>query len=153
MQHYEGTLRGIRGNDIYYQGWRPDGACRAVLVIVHGLAEHGGRYANLVERLVPRGYAAYALDHPGHGRSGGPRAYIGRFHEFTDGVALFVDRVRELEPDRPLFLVGHSMGGLIGALYLIRHQGVCTGAILSGPSVKKPDNVSPVTIAAGPPPR
>lgn len=149
MNHYEGTLRGVRDSDIYYQAWRPDGEARAVLIIVHGLAEHSGRYGNLVRRFVPQGYAVCALDHVGHGRSGGLRAYVERFADFSGTLALFVERVRGLEADTPLFLVGHSMGGLIAGCYLIGHQALFAGAILSGPSVRVPENLSAVTAAAG----
>jgi alpha-beta hydrolase superfamily lysophospholipase len=74
MQRTEGSFRGLGGLSIYTQQWLPEGPPRAVLLLVHGYAEHSGRYGNLVEHFVPRGYAICALDHRGHGRSEGERA-------------------------------------------------------------------------------
>ena len=69
MKHQEGSFKGIRDASIYYQCWLPEGKSKAVLLIVHGLAEHSGRYMNVVNHFVPLGYAVYALDHIGHGKS------------------------------------------------------------------------------------
>ncbi len=149
MQHQEGVFMGVRGAGLYYQGWLPEGEVRAVLLIVHGLAEHSGRYMNLVDRFVPLGYAVYGIDHVGHGRSEGRRLYVERFVDYTEPLRTYTDMVRRWQPDKPVFLVGHSMGGLIGALHLIDHQTELAGAVLSGPAVKVPGNISPATMAAG----
>ncbi|MCK4681802.1 alpha/beta hydrolase, partial [Candidatus Bipolaricaulota bacterium] len=69
MKHKEGFFTGVRGADIYYQCWLPEGEPRAVLLIVHGLAEHSGRYMNVVDHFIPLGYAVYSIDHLGHGKS------------------------------------------------------------------------------------
>ena len=71
--HRESELAGAGGVKIYWQAWSPLGRPRAVVVIAHGVSEHSGRYGYVAERLVREGYAVYALDHRGHGRSGGPR--------------------------------------------------------------------------------
>jgi acylglycerol lipase len=149
MEHLEGTFKGVRETGIYYQGWLPTGPVKAVLLIVHGLAEHSGRYLNLVNYFVPLGYAVYGIDHPGHGQSDGTRVYVDRFEDFTRTVIEFVDMIRDWQPDQSIFLVGHSMGGLIGACYLLDHQDGLTGAILSGPAVKIPDKISPAIILLG----
>jgi alpha-beta hydrolase superfamily lysophospholipase len=149
MNHREGTFRGIRDARIYYQCWLPDGEPKAALLLVHGLAEHSGRYANLVDHFAPLGYALYGLDHLGHGKSDGTRVYVNRFSDYVDTLKIYVDMVRDWEPGRPVFLVGHSMGGLIGALFLLDHQEDLAGAVLSGPAVKVPDNISGGTIVAG----
>jgi len=70
MKHQIGFFSGVRGTNIYYQAWLPEGEPRAVLLLVHGLAEHSGRYMNVVNTFVPKGYAVYGLDHSGHGKSG-----------------------------------------------------------------------------------
>jgi acylglycerol lipase len=149
MKHQEGTFKGVRDADIYYQYWLPEDEPKAVLLIVHGLAEHSGRYMNVVNHFVPLGYGVYGLDHLGHGRSDGTRVYVERFEDYTDTLKIYSDMVRQWQPDKPFFLVGHSMGGLIGALYLLDHQAELAGAVLSGPCVKVPDNVSPVTVLLG----
>lgn len=149
MRHQEGTFKGIRNTSIYYQCWLPEGESRAVLLIVHGLAEHSGRYMNVVNHFVPLGYAVYGVDHVGHGRSSGTRVYVERFEDYTETLKIYFDMVRRWQPDKPIFLVGHSMGGLIGADYLLSHQAELTGAVLSGPAVKVHDTVSPAAIFVG----
>jgi acylglycerol lipase len=149
MEHQEGTFKGVRDADIYYQYWLPAGEPKAILLIVHGLAEHSGRYMNVVNHFVPLGYGVYGIDHLGHGRSDGTRVHVERFEDYTDTLKIYSDMVRQWQPDKPLFLVGHSMGGLIGVVYVLDHQDELTGAVLSGPSVKVPDDVSPVTVLLG----
>jgi len=149
MKHQDGFFKGIRGANIYFQSWLPEGDPRAVLLVVHGLAEHCGRYMNLVNHFLPLGYAVYGIDHIGHGKSDGTRVHVERFEDFTSTLKIFFDMVRQCQPGKPVFLVGHSMGGLIGAAYLLEHQAELSGAVLSGPSVKVPDNISSTTILLG----
>jgi len=149
MEHRDGFFAGVRDSAIYYQCWQPETECKAVLLIVHGLAEHCGRYMNVVNHFVPLGYAVYGLDHIGHGKSEGTRVYVGRFAEYTDTVKLYFDLIRLEHPDKPIYLVGHSMGGLIGALYLLEHPRELAGAVLSGPLVKMSDDLSPVVVFMG----
>lgn len=149
MKHQEGVFRGARGAGLYYQGWLPEGEVGAVLLVVHGLAEHSGRYMNLVNRFVPLGYAVYGIDHVGHGRSEGRRLYVKRFADYTEPLKTYVDMVRCWQPDKPVFLVGHSMGGLIGALHLFDHQKDLAGAVLSGPAVKAPGNIPAAIVFIG----
>lgn len=147
MRHQEGFFTGVRGTGIYYQCWLPEGEPRAVLLIVHGLAEHSGRYMNVADHFVPLGYAVYSIDHLGHGKSGGTRVYVKEFDDYIDTLSVYVDMVHKWQPGRSLFLVGHSMGALISALFLLDHQAELAGAILSGPSVKVPSNTSSITIS------
>ncbi len=149
MNHQEGYFKGVQGANLYYQGWLPEGRSVAVLLIVHGLAEHSGRYGNVVNYFVPRGYAVYGIDHPGHGHSDGPRAYVERFQDFLDPLKVFLGRIRDWQPETPIFLVGHSLGGLISAAYLLDQPDEPAGAILSAPSVKMPGSVSTLTLLAG----
>jgi len=149
MKHQEGFFRGVRGSNNYFQYWLPETTPKAALLLVHGLAEHSGRYANLVAHLVPRGYAVYGMDHVGHGKSDGARAYVERFDDFVRPLRTYFGMVREWQPDAPIFLVGHSLGGLIGATYLLDYQDGLQGAIISGPAVKVPGNISPAIVLAG----
>ncbi len=149
MQHREGFLQGVRNAKIYYQAWLPEAECRTVLLVVHGLAEHSGRYMNVVNHFVPLGYAVYSLDHIGHGKSEGTRVYVERFADYTETLKSYFDLIRLENPDKPVFLVGHSMGGLIGAFYLLEHQAELAGAVLSGPLAKVPDNTSPAIVFMG----
>ena len=149
MKRQQGFFKGVRDANIYYQGWLPEDESKAVLLIVHGLAEHSGRYMNVVNHFVPLGYAVYGLDHLGHGQSDGTRVYVERFEDFTDTLKIYFDMVRVWQPDRPIFLVGHSLGGLISAVYLLDHQAELAGAVISAPVVKVPDSTSPMIILAG----
>jgi alpha-beta hydrolase superfamily lysophospholipase len=149
MKHQEGTFKGARDATIYYQCWLPEGEPKAVLLIVHGLAEHSGRYMNLVNHFVPLGYAVYGIDHVGHGKSDGVRVYLDRFQDFTETLKIYFDMIRGWQPEKPVFLVGHSMGGLISAAYLLDHQAELAGTVLSGPGVKVPDTISPLIIFVG----
>jgi alpha-beta hydrolase superfamily lysophospholipase len=122
---------------------------KAVLILVHGLGEHCGRYGNVVRHFVPLGYAVYGMDHIGHGRSGGAREAVQRFEDYTDTLAIFYDLVQARQPEKPLFLLGHSMGGLIAFHSLLDHQARFQGAVLSAPSAKVSDRISRATIFMG----
>ena len=149
MEHREDTFKGVRNADIYYQAWLPDGEVEAVILLVHGIGEHSGRYTNNVNYFVPRGYAIYALDHLGHGKSDGEREVIERFSDYTDTLGIFSGMVREWQPGKPIFILGHSMGGLITSTYLLDHQDEFQGAILSAPAIKPGGDISGATIAVG----
>ncbi|HEY5158001.1 MAG TPA: lysophospholipase [Anaerolineales bacterium] len=149
MNHTEGTFKGIRNANIFYQAWLPDGKVRAVLLLVHGAAEHTGRYMNIVNHFVPLGYAVYGLDHFGHGRSDGQRVYVERFDDYIEPLKTFYTMVKGWQPDKPIFILGHSLGGLIESYYLLDHQKDFTGAVISAPYIKIPDTISPLTITIG----
>ena len=149
MKHHEGFFEDVGNTRIYHQCWLPESNPKAVLMIVHGLGEHSGRYVNVVNHFVPAGFAVYGMDHPGHGKSGGARKYVNRFEDFIDPVKAYFKKIQGWQAGKPIFLVGHSMGGLISTVYLLDHQAGLQGAILSGPSVKIPDNISPITIFIG----
>ena len=128
----EDFLSGAKGARIFWRSWIPEQP-RAVVVIAHGGAEHGGRYRHVVERLVPEGFAVYAIDHRGHGRSDGRRAQIGRMAHVVDDLDQLVRRANGTHPQLPLFLLGHSVGGLIAAAYTLDHGEQLTGLVLSAP--------------------
>jgi len=133
--HFEMTLYASDGMMLYAQGWRPHGTPRASLVIVHGLRDHGGRYAQLARELSRRGWAVFAADLRGHGRSQGRRATVQRFDQYVGDLALTVAHVRSWLPDAPLFVLGHSMGGTIASLYAERPEAVLDGLVLSAPAL------------------
>lgn len=149
MSHSEGSFKGVRNADIYYQSWLPDGNVTAVLVIVHGLGEHSGRYMNIVNHFVPLGYAVYGFDHIGHGQSEGKREVIRRFTDYTETLTRYFNKIKEFQYGKPIFLLGHSMGGLIVSHYLLEHRPGFNGAIISAPLVKVSDTISNTTIFFG----
>jgi acylglycerol lipase len=149
MAHVAGTFSGPRGVDIFWQSWLPDGAPKGVVLLVHGLGEHSGRYTNVVHRLVPEGYAVYALDHMGHGQSQGAREVIHTFEDLTEPLWQFRQQVVPRHSGVPTFLLGHSMGGLIASLHALDHAEGLSGLVLSAPAVYVGEGVSALTIAMG----
>ncbi len=149
MKHIEGNFKGVRNVNLYYQAWLPEENVKAVLLVVHGMGEHSGRYMNVVDHFVPLGVAVYGLDHIGHGKSDGTREYVECFDDFTDTLTIFYNMVAEWQADKPIFILGHSMGGLITSYYLIDHQVKFKGAVISAPAVKVGDSISQATITMG----
>ena len=135
----EWTLTGHGGLELFARSWLPEGTPRPepkdVVVIAHGYGEHGDRYGNVVERLVPAGYAVHAIDHRGHGRSGGRRAVVDRMERVIEDLHEFVEQVRSRQGGGKVKLLGHSMGGSIALGYALRYPNDLSGLILSGPAV------------------
>lgn len=126
------TLSAADGTRLHALRWAAD-APRAALLLSHGLGEHAGRYAALARDLAPRGIEVHALDHRGHGRSGGARAYVERFSQLVDDFEAFRRHVAgQLPAGLPVFVLGHSLGGLIVLRWLEAYpQAGLSGAILS----------------------
>ena len=114
------------------------------MVIAHGVSEHSDRYAHVGERLASAGYAVHALDHRGHGHSGGRRAVIDRLAHALDDLDALIDAARSRHPGLPLFLLGHSMGGGVALAYAVRRQEKLAGLALSAPLAVL-ETASPVT--------
>ncbi len=149
MKHQEGFFEGVRKAKIYHQSWTPEGESKAAMLLVHGLAEHSGRYMNVVDHFVPLDFAIYGVDHLGHGKSDGTRVFVERFEDFTDTLGNFLSMLKAWQPGKPIFLVGHSMGGLIAPLFALSHQSDLAGLIISAPLSKVPDYISPLVVAVG----
>jgi alpha-beta hydrolase superfamily lysophospholipase len=113
---YEGEFQGSEGS-VFYRRWEPEGPPIRIVQIVHGYAEHGGRYASVARALAARGAVVYADDHIGHGRSDGERALIANFDHVLDDLHSLSVIARSEHPGIPLVLVGHSMGGLLSGRF------------------------------------
>lgn len=134
MINATGTLAGAGGREIFWRSWASDtDPARGAVVIVHGAGEHSGRYQHVAQRLVAEGYAVYALDHRGHGRSDGPRALIDRLDRAVADIDGVVMMARGAHPELPVFMLAHSMGGTFAVQYALAHQQHLAGLILSGP--------------------
>lgn len=136
MQKSEGTFETTGGLRLFERSWLPDGDAKGVLVIVHGYAEHSGRYEYVGAWLARRGYAVHALDLRGHGRSEGERVFVRSFNEYLDDVDAFLARVRERHAGATPWLLGHSMGGSIVALSAVTRRPGVRGLLLSGAGLK-----------------
>jgi lysophospholipase len=137
-RHEELGARTADGLELYGQAWLP-AAPRGVIVIVHGLAEHGGRYRETAGFFAAQGWAVYAGDLRAHGRSPDPpragRVHVDRFTDYFLDVDALTALARQRHPGLPLVLLGHSMGGLIATRYALRQPDQLSGAIISSPAL------------------
>jgi alpha-beta hydrolase superfamily lysophospholipase len=138
-----GSLSTEDGLTLHTQHWAPNHAPTAIVVLVHGYAEHCGRYNHVAGTFVKQGAAVYAYDHRGHGRSEGRRAYVDRFEQYLEDLALFRASVQARSPDLPVFLFGHSMGGLIALLHALNESPDLRGLLLSAPAVEVNPDLAP----------
>lgn len=134
------------GAKLHVTHWLPEGLPKAVVLLAHGYAEHAGRYAHVAKRLTDAGYAVYAVDHWGHGRSDGEGGYVPRFSAFLDGMTELLTLVEINHGDTPRLLLGHSMGGLIATLFLIERQQAFVAAAVSGPAILPAEPPSRFTV-------
>jgi alpha-beta hydrolase superfamily lysophospholipase len=125
----EDTFTGSGGVKLSYRSWRPTDSARAVLVIVPGFNSHSGYYEWAAGRLTAAGVAVYAVDLRGRGKSDGERFFVAKFDEYLSDVDGMVNVARSDEPDLPVFVLGHSAGGVLACLYTLDHQARLAGLI------------------------
>ena len=145
MNHTTFWLTANDRSRLYVNQWLPDAPPKALIMVSHGMAEHGGRYVRLAEALCGAGYGVFALDQRGHGRTA-DEGTLGLFAE-QDGwnkvvgdLASLNQHIGQQLPGVPIILVGHSMGSYIAQAYLLHHSASLHGAILSG------SNFQPVAL-------
>jgi acylglycerol lipase len=131
--HIEGYLTGVRNVELYWQGWRPGGRVTGVVLLCHGAFEHSGRYRNVVDALVPDGWAVYGLDLRGHGKSGGQKAHVDSFSDWVEDFDRFTREVTGRHLGLPVFVLGHSLGGQIALAYALDDPQSLHGLVLSAP--------------------
>ena len=143
----EGSFEGVEGVTIFTREWQPTGKPRGVLVISHGLNAHSGLYEWAAQQFTSNGLAVHALDHRGRGRSEGERFFVKKFADWTGDLATFIDIVKTREPGLPVFLLGHSAGGVIACGYALEHQDEIAGLICEdfAYQVPAPDIVLAIT--------
>lgn len=126
----ESSFEGVGGLKIFTRSWRSTVAKpRAIVVIVPGFNAHSGQYMWVAEQFVEDGLAVYALDLRGRGNSDGERFYVQKFEDYVNDVATFVTMVKSQEPGLPVFLLGHSAGGVVSCIYTLEHQAELAGLI------------------------
>lgn len=155
MRRIESHFKGPRGHVLFRRVWlpaaepaAPGGAARRVLVIVHGLFEHSGRYDATAAWFSARGCAVHAYDQQGHGRSEGRRAHVRRFGDLLDDLAALLALVHAEHAGLPLFLLGHSMGGLVVAAFLREREADVAGAVTTGAALAVSEKLSAAKIAS-----
>jgi alpha-beta hydrolase superfamily lysophospholipase len=143
------TFSGVGGVDIVYDTWTPNIEPRGTVVLSHGFGEHARRYDHVARRFGEAGLVTYALDHRGHGRSGGPRVRVRRLSEYTDDFATLVGIADREHPGLTRTVLGHSMGGGIALAYASEHGPDYDLLVLSGPAIAAQDGVKPLLAVVG----
>jgi alpha-beta hydrolase superfamily lysophospholipase len=148
MKSSEGTFQAGSSLELFYKSWHPQGNSKAVLVVVHGVAEHSNRYMNLVDNLVPAKITIYTYDQRGHGNSPGQRGYIDSWEDYREDFKRFLGLVQQQEPDLPLYAYGHSQGALTILDFLIHESNQISGAIVSGSPLNSDQAASPLLVVS-----
>lgn len=138
------TLVTDDGTQLHTQYWAPSGSPEAIVLLVHGYAEHCNRYGGVARTFVAQNARVHTYDQRGYGRSGGPRAYVDSFETYLDDLAQVLQAVRSQCPDRPLFLFGHSMGGLVVLKYVLERAPSLRGLLLSAPALEINPDLAPL---------
>ena len=124
------SFKGVGGVQIYAGSWHPEGTQpRAIVVIAHGFNSHSGFYAWVTEQFVHSGFSVYALDHRGRGKSEGERYFVNSVTEYVDDLGTLIQQAKAKQPGIPLYLLGHSAGGVISCTYALDHQTELSGLI------------------------
>jgi len=123
---------------LYYRSWASDGESKATVMLIHGLGEHCQRYEALASYLIEAGYNFSSMDLPCHGQSEGIRGHVDSFDVFQHAALSLYAQIETAYPGKPIFLLGHSMGGLIATRLLLEHQDKFHGALLSGAAIQSP---------------
>lgn len=139
-RHDTGSFTGKGGVEIFFQKWIVDKA-KAVMIIVHGIGEHSGRYENLLNSLAGKKISIYAMDMRGHGNSDGKRGHIDSFMDYVYDLKLFLEYIKEENRGNPIILYGHSMGGVIAAKYAMTYPEDISMLSLSSPAFALAVNV------------
>jgi acylglycerol lipase len=129
----EWAVRAPGGPALFGQSWGPRTPPRVAILIVHGLAEHSGRYAATAAALADAGFAVHAVDYRGHGRSQGGRVHVDRIEDYVADARAALEEVRRRPPARPVFVLGHSQGGLIALKLALDDPGAIDGLVVTSP--------------------
>src|SRR3982751_1431500 len=125
----ESSFEGVGGLKIFTRSWKPEGSPRAVMVLVHGFNAHSGYMIWPAEQFVAKGLAVYALDHRGRGRSEGERFYVQQFSDYLTDLDVLVETARTDNPGLPVYMLGHSAGGIIAASYALENEDKIAGFV------------------------
>lgn len=136
--HASGRITTADQLDLVWQSWTP-ASPRGVIVVIHGLAEHGGRYRDTAEFFAANGWVVFTCDLRAHGLSpdpiGSARVHVNRFTDYLLDVDALVALAKAKHEDLPLYILGHSMGGLVTIRYALQNPQTLAGAIISSPAL------------------
>jgi acylglycerol lipase len=134
----DGIIESVGGVRLFFRCWKPQGPPRSLVAIVPGFNSHSGYYAWVATQLVDRGLAVYAVDLRGRGKSDGERFYVQRFADYVSDVAALIRRAASDTAGVPVYLLGHSAGGVVACLYALEHQAELAGLICESFAFKVP---------------
>lgn len=135
MNAFDWVWKSHDGLDMFAQGWAPEKP-KAVICLTHGLGEHSGRYAHVGATFARAGYVVLGLDLRGHGRSGGQRGHAPSFEHFMKDLDGFLAEIRQRYPGLPLFLYGHSLGGILVLNYILRRKPDLHGVVATASGLR-----------------
>ncbi|GAB3222408.1 lysophospholipase [Algoriphagus aestuariicola] len=148
MQHFESSYSTHDGKKLFLQAWLPEKA-RASMLLVHGLGEHSGRYADFAGKLVEAEIAVFTFDGRGHGNSESkqPTAFYESAEDYLTDIEMLFGKAKNYLAGIPAFIYGHSMGGGLVAAFVLKRKPDAAGVILSSPAIKEADGTSKLLIA------
>lgn len=147
--HDEGSFEGIGGEKIFFQYFKPKTTYKNVVIYVHSMGEHSGRYLFPIDYFIDRKIAFYGLDHRGHGKSSGKRGHINSFSDYLDDLSTFYNIVRKREDDKRFFMLGQGLGGLIVVRYVQEYPDSVSGAMIISAVLKLNHVVKPAISYIG----
>jgi len=150
-RHDEGFFAGGGGLRLFWESTIPEDS-KAIVAIVHGYADHSGRFRRTFAALADQGFTTHSFDYRGHGQSEGRRGHCDRWEEYLEDLAAFLARVSEARGGQKVFLLGHSHGGLMVARWLETHAAgaaLADGAILSSPYLELALKAPPLKLLGG----
>jgi acylglycerol lipase len=147
MTHKEFNFN-IYNTEFYGQVWEAKNT-KAVVVLVHGMGEHSGRYAHVAKKLTENEYSVVAFDHFGHGNTSGKRGHNPGFEAVLESITKTIEKAKELFKEKPIFLYGHSMGGNAVINYSIRINHDLKGVIGTSPFLKLAFQPPKIKLAVG----
>ena len=147
-EHRTGEFTARDGTVLFEQAWTV-ASPKACVVIVHGYGEHSSRYAHVAERFNAEGFSVYTYDQRNHGKSPGKKGFIPSFDPMVDDLDGFLSEVRTRSGGVPIIMFGHSMGGLVLALFAIKFSPEVRGLVFSSAGVKVDDSVAPMMRKIG----
>lgn len=133
--HDKGSFEGVGGVKIHFQFFKPK-KYKGVIIYIHDMGEHSSRYLYTIEHFIDKGFAFYGLDHRGHGVSEGKRGHINSMDDYINDLWTFINIVKKRERDNKIFILGQSMGGLIGIRFVEEHPGLVDGVIVTSSALK-----------------
>ena len=145
----EELMDGADGVKIFIRSWQPRAMVRGVVVIVPGFNAHGGYYGWVAQQLTASDLAVYAVDLRGRGRSGGERFYVEKFAEWVSDVGTVMALAKSRHPELPVFLLGHSAGGVVSSIYVLEHQAEVAGFICESFAFQVPGPEFALTVIKG----